>query len=117
MDYLYENLGDERFQQFCQSLLSKEYPDTQAFPVGQPDGGRDSLSYISGPGSQDFRVFQVKFVRNADSIQDPHKWLVEQLRSEAPKVAKLIAKGAIAYHLITNVRGTAHPDSGSIDKL
>lgn len=117
MDYLYENLGDERFQQFCHSLLSKEHPNSQAFPVGQPDGGRDSLAYISGTGNKNFRVFQVKYVRNVHAIEDPHKWLLEQIESEAPKVAKLIPKGAISYHLITNVKGTAHLDAGSIDKL
>lgn len=45
MDYLYENLGDERFQEFCSSLISKEFPNIQVYPVGQPDGGRDSLVY------------------------------------------------------------------------
>jgi hypothetical protein len=38
MDYLYENLGDERFQEFCSTLIAKEFPNLQAFPVGQPDG-------------------------------------------------------------------------------
>ena len=42
MDYPLENLGPERFQQFCQALLAKEYPDMQCFPVAQPDGGRDA---------------------------------------------------------------------------
>ena len=45
MDYPLENLGPERFQQFCQALLVKEYPRVQCFPVAQPDGGRDAVSH------------------------------------------------------------------------
>ena len=47
MDYPFENLDPERFQQFCQALLTKEFPNIQCFPVAQPDGGRDALSYLS----------------------------------------------------------------------
>lgn len=46
MDYQYENLGHERFQEFCQSLLLNEYKDFQVFLVGQPDGGRDAVSFL-----------------------------------------------------------------------
>lgn len=27
MDYLYENLGDERFQEFCSCIISKLFPN------------------------------------------------------------------------------------------
>jgi hypothetical protein len=116
MDYLYENLGDERFQEFCQSLIIKEFPNTQAFPVGQPDGGRDSVTYHLGT-SKDFLVFQVKYVKNPFLIADPHKWLIDTLKGEIIKINRLIPKGAKKYYLITNVKGTAHLDTGSIDKV
>jgi hypothetical protein len=32
-DYQYENLGPEKFQQLCQSLLSKDHPRIQCFPL------------------------------------------------------------------------------------
>ena len=62
MDYLYENLGDERFQEFCSTLIAKEFPNLQAFPVGQPDGGRDSLVYIMNSLEKKFIVFQKKTI-------------------------------------------------------
>ena len=117
MDYLYENLGDERFQEFCSCLISKEFPNIQAFPVGQPDGGRDSIVYIMNSNEKEFIVFQVKFVRNANEERDEHKWLVDTIEQEVKKIDKLIPKGAIGYYLLTNVRGTAHLDSGSKDKV
>jgi hypothetical protein len=46
MDYPLEQLGPERFQQFCQALISLEFPKVQSFPVAQPDGGRDAAAYL-----------------------------------------------------------------------
>ena len=80
MDYLYENLGDERFQEFCNSLIAKEFPNTQSFPVGQPDGGRDSLAYFMKSNRKDFNVFQVKFVRNQNQQKDIITWLTEIIK-------------------------------------
>jgi len=117
MDYLYENLGDERFQEFCSILISKEFPNIQAYPVGQPDGGRDSIAYLMDSRKKEFIVFQVKFVRNANQERDIHKWLVDTVAGEVEKIKKLIPKGATSYYLLTNVRGTAHLDSGSKDKV
>ncbi len=117
MDYLYENLGPERFQEFCSVLISKEFPHAQAFPIGQPDGGRDTLVYTMIDPKKGFKVFQVKFVRNPESIKDPHKWLVETIEGEVEKVNRLIPRGAEAYYLLTNVKGTGHLDSGSKDKM
>jgi hypothetical protein len=117
MDYLYENLGDERFQEFCTVLIAKEFPNLQAFPVGQPDGGRDSLVYFMDSPPKDFIVFQVKFVRNPKSIPDCHKWLTDTLKVEAPKIQKLIPDGAKEFYLLTNVDGTAHLKDGSKDKV
>jgi hypothetical protein len=117
MDYLYENLGDERFQEFCSVLIAKEFPNVQAFPVGQPDGGRDALAYSTDSPKKDFIVFQVKFVRNPQNDNEPHKWLTNILKDEAPKIEHLIPKGAKGFYLLTNVPGTAHLDNGSIDKV
>lgn len=117
MDYLYENLGDERFQEFCSALLSKEFPNIQAFPVGQPDGGRDTIVYSVDNKNKKFKVFQVKYVRNAHEQRDLHKWLEKIVKEEAPKVNKLIASGATEYYILTNIRGTAHLEAGSKDKI
>lgn len=118
MDYQYENLGDERFQELCSCIISKEFPNIQAFPVGQPDGGRDTIVYeLLGGVKKSFIVFQVKFVRNADQDRDLHKWLLQTIDGEAPKIDELIPRGATSYYLLTNVRGTAHLDSGSKDQL
>jgi hypothetical protein len=65
----------------------------------------------------DFIVFQVKFVRNPDGVEDPHKWLTGIIEEEAPKVKDLIPKGAKEYYVLTNVAGTGHPEAGSIDRV
>lgn len=117
MDYLYENLGDERFQEFCSTLIAKEYPNLQAFPVGQPDGGRDSLVYSMNSIQKSFIIFQVKYVRNPKAISEPHKWLTNIIEEEAPKIKQLIPKGAKEFYLLTNVDGTAHLNTGSKDKV
>src|SRR6266850_1206146 len=103
MDYALENLGPERFQQMCQSLLVKEFPDVQSFPVAQPDGGRDSIAYFPGSQREQFMVFQVKFVRRPQAEKDPHKWMIDVAEQEAPKIRNLIPKGAKAFYLLTNV--------------
>jgi hypothetical protein len=113
----YENLGPEKFQQFCQALLAREFPRMQCFPVGQPDGGRDATSYYPRLRSEGFIVFQVKYVRNPQAETDPHRWLAGILEAEALKVKELIARGAKEYRVLTNVQGTSHLDSGSIDRV
>ncbi|WP_157855779.1 NACHT domain-containing protein [Streptomyces aureocirculatus] len=118
MTYLYEQLDPERFQHLCQALISLEYPGTQCFPVGQRDGGRDAVQMFANKQGG-YRVFQVKFVRNPFVIEDVHKWLVETMKDEIPKILSILKrkKGAIEYILVSNVPGTAFPDSGSIDTL
>ena len=116
MDYPYESLNPERFQEFCQALLIHEQPGVTCLPVAQPDGGRDMVVQMFTSASK-FVVYQVKFVRNPEQINSPHKWLVDIVRDEAPKIWKLIPRGAVGFYLITNVRGTAHLDSGSIDQI
>lgn len=117
MDYQLESLGPERFQQFCQALLVKHYPHIICFPVAQPDGGRDALALFDEVTTNSFVVFQIKFVRKPFAEADPHKWLLGIVEEELPKIKELIPKGASRYFLLTNVPGTAHLDSGSIDKM
>lgn len=117
MDYPFENLGPEKFQQFCQAILAKEFPNVQCFPIAQPDGGRDSTCVFMRRQNDQFIVFQVKFARKPLAEADPHKWLTGILKEEAPKVETLIPRGASAFYLLTNIPGTAHLDSGSIDKV
>jgi hypothetical protein len=117
MDYPLENLGPERFQQLCQALLTKEYPGVSCLPVAQPDGGRDALRFRSEKADREFVVFQVKFSRSAREGDDARKWVLKIADDEKPKVERLIDRGARRYVLITNVSGTAHLDSGSIDQM
>lgn len=117
MDYPLENLGPERFQELCQALLVKEKPNVQCFPVAQPDGGRDALSYVPEEEPGKFIIYQVKYARHPQTDSDPRKWLLSVLKDEIPKVARLIPKGAIQYYLLTNIPGTAHLTRGAIDRL
>jgi hypothetical protein len=54
MDYPLENLDPERIQEVAHDLI-KEHPNTQCFPIGQPDGGRDAVSYVPEPNGGDPR--------------------------------------------------------------
>ena len=117
MDYLLEQLGFDRFQYLAQALISAERPGVQCLPIGQPDGGRDAFHRVALSSGRGLVVFQVKYVNEPTKIEDPHRWLVNVMAEEAPKVAKLLDKGVNEYILITNIRGTAHLDSGSIDRL
>lgn len=117
MTYNYENLGDERFQHLCQAILATSHPDVQCLPVGQPDGGRDALIWRSATRARrDGVVFQVKFTKDPSS-KDERTVIEELIKSEARKVATLKERGMDRYYLLTNVRGTSHYDSGSIDKV
>jgi hypothetical protein len=115
LDYQLENLGPERFQEVCLALIARSFPKTQCFPVAQRDGGRDAISFFTDSNNDGFIVFQVKYVRKPLSESAPHEWLKSIVEDEAPKVAKLIPKGAQQYILLTNVPGTAFPDAGAID--
>jgi len=117
LDYPLENLGPERFQHFCQALLVTEFPRLQCFPVGQPDGGRDAVSYRVTDESGRFLVFQVKYARKPLTERDAHNWLLETIAGELPKITELRLRGATEYILLTNVAGTSHLDVGSIDRL
>ena len=117
--YQYEQLNDESFQQLSQSLLVKEFPGLQCFPVGQPDGGRDAIAplFETAPDTTGFILFQVKFARRELTPNEARVWLLRTLRGELPKVREQIAEGAKRFVLITNVAGTSHSKVGSIDKL
>jgi hypothetical protein len=109
----FEKLGDRRFQLFAQSLLSYEYPDLQALPVGQPDGGRDALT--RSKGGEELLIFQVKFVERPDNLKDVEKWVEEVIAKEQVNIDRLIRRGAQKYFLVTNVLGSSHLDVGAID--
>ncbi len=114
----FESLGAETFQRFCQSLLTYEAPDLQALEVGQPDGGRDAFHYPRAIGvSHPYAIFQVKFVRSGKISQDPEEWIAGVLKAELPKIERLVERGASSYRLITNAMGSAHLDTGAVDKV
>lgn len=115
MDYHYEALDHQGFQKLCQALLLSEKPDTQCLPVEQPDGGRDAYALSADSDQAGFVVFQVKFSLAPDTKAE-RDTIQQVIRSEQGKVEDLIRRGATHYYLLTNVRGTAHLDSGSIDK-
>lgn len=117
--YDYEQLNGESFQQLSQSLLIKEFPGLQCFPVGQPDGGRDAIfrHLETASDTTRFTVFQVKFARRELNPSEARDWLLRTLRQELLKVGKQIRKGAERFMLVTNVSGTAHYEVGSKDKL
>jgi hypothetical protein len=117
MDHPLENLGPERFQQLCQALLVQEQPGVLCFPVGQPDGGRDAIRMQPSTPSQRVMVFQVKYARQVGDAGDARDWVLKAAQGEVDKVKRLIERGAKAYHFITNVAGTSHLDTGSIDRL
>ncbi|MGJ4947804.1 NACHT domain-containing protein [Bradyrhizobium sp. HKCCYLS20291] len=122
--YHYETLGDERFQEFCQSLLTATFPNVQCLPVGQPDGGRDAYlirrhilnrrSETQDPGPI---VFQVKYIKNPNDSRTERQFIEEVVASEKPKIEKLKAVGLTKYYLLTNLKGTSHYQVGSIDRV
>lgn len=115
MDYHFTTLGADRFQSLCQAVLVKRFDRIQCFPTGQPDGGRDASQRLETDLS-DITVFQVKFSKDPQSKTE--REVVEDLvRTESSKVQELVKRGAKKYILMTNVRGTSHRDSGSIDRV
>lgn len=113
MRYPLENLGDERFQQLCQALLAKTFPEIQCYPVSQADGGRDAL-LVDSQGNG-FTVYQVKYATGQTSYKNIVSWLKRVLANEEAKIDKLVENGANNYILLTNLPGTGKLDQGSID--
>jgi hypothetical protein len=117
LDHVFENLGPDRFQQLVQALLISTNPRTVCFPIGQPDGGRDAIWPVGfDSGKEEFIVFQVKYSRQPATIENVSEWLREKAKGELEKIERLKSRGAKQYFLVTNVAGTAHLNSGSIDK-
>lgn len=122
--YHYEVLGDERFQKFCQSLIVAAFPNAQCLPVGQPDGGRDAFllqralrQADARAASSDLIVYQVKYIKNPADNRSEREMIEEVVRLEKSKILKLKSQGLQKYYLITNLRGTSHLNSGSIDRV
>ena len=116
MSYYYEALNDITFQKFAQSLIVSVHPETICLPVRQPDGGRDAFLYRGALERKKFVVFQVKYSKTPNEKKE--RDVIDSLiKSEEKKVKVLIQKGATHYYLVTNVPGTAHPETGSIDKV
>jgi hypothetical protein len=113
VQYDYERFTPDRFQEFCQALLVREFRGVQCYPVGQKDGGRDALA---GP-SKDTTVFQVKFKRDRLKNDDGYKILKAAIDAELPKIRKLVERGATSYVLMTNLAGTSALDVGTMDKM
>ena len=78
MNYPLENLGPDRFQALCQSLLSKSFPNVQCFPISQSDGGRDAILLSATAVRKELIVYQVKFTKKCTTrertSQNGHRW-------------------------------------------
>jgi hypothetical protein len=109
--YLYERLGDKRFQQLCGALVLERFPDVSVFPVGEKDGGRDM---VSGTG-ENRTILQVKF--SGDRRKKTATWMKQQINGEATNIKRLVDEGCTRYILMTNVEGSAAPGSGSRDAV
>jgi hypothetical protein len=109
--YLYERLGEKRFQQMCGALLAHLFPDVTCYPVGQKDGGRDAVRPERGRRY----VYQVKWANTR--LRDPVAWLDKAIRDEAANIRRLVSEGAEAYILLTCVAGTAARGRGTMDCL
>jgi len=116
LQYNYEALDPETFQKLAQAVIVASHPETQCLPVGQPDGGRDAFYYFDEPDGRGFVVFQIKFSRNPDN-KDEKDAVQSLIKTEKDKVDKLISMGAERYYLITNIKGSAHLEVGSIEKV
>jgi hypothetical protein len=62
-----------------------------------------------------FIGFQVKYSRDPSSATE-REAVIGLIRTEKNKVENLKARGLSSYYFLTNVRGTAHLDTGSIDR-
>jgi hypothetical protein len=117
MGYFFEELDDEKFQKLCQAILTVSFPDAVCMPVGQPDGGRDAYMWQRAKvEKKELIVFQVKFSRDPTS-KEARDVIADAIKSEGDKIEELKKRGATKYIFLTNVRGTSHLDTGSIDRV
>lgn len=119
LQYDYESLGPDRFQQMCQALLVRTYGEMQCFPVGMPDGGRDASSPTAGIA--DAVVYQIKYRKpTPNKLATPDEicsWLEKHLVEEILKVRILADRGAKRYVIMTNAQCSSHLDSGTRDRM
>src|SRR5829696_5144212 len=102
MDYAFENLGADRFQEFCQALILRENPNLKCLPTGQADGGRDAVALTGDAG---IVIYQMKFARKDLADREANVWLNKTIRDELESIKRLVEKGVKRYVLVTNVRG------------
>ena len=79
------------------------------------DGGRDAFVRSGAP--KDLFVYQVKFARNPSKQTDPAKWVIDAIKGELDKIRRLVERGMKRYIIMTNMGGTSHPETGTIDKV
>ncbi len=91
--YLYERLGEKRFQELCGAMLARVFPDVTCYPVGQSDGGRDIVRKRDGRAF----VYQVKWT--SKPMQNPATWLDNAIKGEADNIWQLVKNGAEQYYL------------------
>lgn len=115
MAYRYEDLGDDDFQRMCGALLVHLDQSVQLPPLGQTDGGFDG--YRRTPG-ETVKILghQVKWTGHPERVKDPVKWLLAELKGERDKIEKMVQGGTAAYLMITNVKATAKPVVGRMDR-
>ncbi|WP_367134555.1 NACHT domain-containing NTPase [Saccharothrix sp. HUAS TT1] len=119
VQYDYESLGADRFQQLCQALLAAKLPDIQCFPVGMPDGGRDAA--LPAAPTSDSVVYQVKYRKPTPNrlatANEIEKWVINALNGELEKVRVLASRGTNKYILLTNAQCSSHQDEGTRDRV
>lgn len=109
MKYLYERLGDKRFQKLCAAVVVSQLQDVEVFPLGQADGGRDITAGKRGI------VLQVKFTEK--TVRNPVNWINTTIKNEGGNIRRLVAKGCERYVVMTNIEGSGKADSGDRDKV
>ncbi|WP_225732675.1 NACHT domain-containing NTPase [Nocardia sp. JCM 34519] len=113
MQYSYEHLNPDRFQELCQAILVREYRHVQCFPIGQRDGGRDALVVLE---SGERVVFQIKFKRERLKNDDPYTHIKKCIDSEKSNIARLASEGFERYVLMTNLGGSSARSVGAMDR-
>ena len=111
--YLYERLGDHEFQQLVSAVLANHFSDYIPMALRQADGGRDGLRKVD---ASNVLIYQVKWSVNGKE-KDPVRWLDQVVRSEEASLRRMADQGVRRYILVTNVGGTAKPESGTFDQM
>ena len=87
-------------------------------PLGSRTVCRDAFTRGKSKADQppDLIVFQVKYSKNPH-LKNEREVIEDLIKTERDKVSKLIQSGARSYYLLTNVAGTSHLQTGSIDRF